>query len=122
MPEFHMCEASLNFYIDYVSITSPNSPFVSFTTAQDEAKAQLLRMVYPERDFEAELDAETPLRAPGCGCRLDGARLERTELEREETGTGEQSTGKSQCNTQHTLIIVYKGSWILKTRGIPYFF
>ena len=42
-------------------------------------------MVHPEGDSEAELDAEAPLRASGCGRRLDGARLERTELEREET-------------------------------------
>ena len=66
---------------------SPNFPFVllyhccNFTIqanlfAQDETKAQLLRMVHPEGDSEAELDAEAPLRASGCGRRLDGARLE----------------------------------------------
>ena len=47
-----------------------------FLLTQDEAKAQLLRMVHPEGDSQAELDAEAPLRASRRGRRLDGARLE----------------------------------------------
>ena len=52
-------------------------------------------MVHSEGNSEAELDAETPLRAACCGRYLDGARLEWAELEREEAGASKQSTGKA---------------------------